>query len=324
MTAGRLDEIARLELGFYPTPVEEMPRLRAALGGGPRLLVKRDDYTGPGFGGNKVRKLEYLLARAVADGADTVITCGGLKSNHARITAALAARVGLKCVLVLNGSPGGRRPASLWVDEMTGAEIQLVAGGEERAPKMEEIAARLRAAGRTVSVIPLGASTPLGALGYVRAVRELAGQLEGMRTQVDFIFHSTSSGGTQAGLEAGRQLLLPGARVVGVSADDPAAEIGAAVARNIRGIRELLGLAGLSAEAQVVDDYVGPGYGIESEAGREALALAARTEGLFLDPVYTAKAMAGLIGWIRQGRLPAEATVLFWHTGGQLALFDAA
>ena len=320
----RLDAIPRLRYGHYPTPLEELPRLRAALGANaPRLFVKRDDYTGAGFGGNKVRKLEYVLAQAQANGAEIAITIGGEKSNHARVTAAMCARLGLRCVLVLNAaavSHAGWEPASLAADKFYGAEIHLVNSRDERRSTMAALAEQFRAAGKRVVEIPLGASIPLGALGFVRAVAEAKGQLDSLGVRVTHIFHSTSSGGTQAGLVAGCQLFDLNAQVIGVSADDPAEAIAAEIATIINGIGALLG-APLRNEATVLDQYVGPGYGVDSPDSVAALELVARTEGLLLDPVYSAKAMAGLLDWIKQGKLTAADTVLFWHTGGQLALF---
>lgn len=329
----RLHAIPHLSYGHYPTPLEELPRLQAALaqfyGQCPRLLIKRDDYTGPGFGGNKVRKLEYVLAQAQADGAEVVITSGGVKSNHARATAALCARLGLRCILVLNESAvrhANLQPASLLIDELCGAEVHCVATRAERAPTVAAIAERLRSAGRTVVTIPLGASIPLGALGYVRAAEEAALQLAARNLRLDYVFHSSSSGGTQAGLIVGHQLYnLVKERIIGVSPDDPAASIAAEVGGIVRGIGAMLELPGsaLDENATVLGDYIGPGYGIPSPEGTAATLLLARTEGILLDPVYTAKALAALIDWIKQGRLHAHETVLFWHTGGQLAMFYA-
>jgi D-cysteine desulfhydrase len=321
----RYEAVPRLSYGHYPTPIEELPRLRQALGAkAPRLFIKRDDYTGPGFGGNKVRKLEYVLAKAVAEGAEVAITSGGVKSNHARVTAALCAKLGMRCVLVLNSAavmPEGLNPASLSVDEMFGAEIVRVSRREERAPTVEAIAEKLRGEGRNVVVIPIGASIPLGALGYVRAVQETKSQLEAMNLKLDYIFHSSSSGGTQAGIVAGCQLFdWRDAQVIGVSPDDSSASISEEVSQIIRGIGAMLG-AELEEDVTVLDQYVGEGYGVSSPEGDEAIELLTRTEGVVLDPVYTAKAMAALIDWIRTGRLSENDNVLFWHTGGQLALF---
>ncbi|MGE0882752.1 MAG: D-cysteine desulfhydrase family protein [Blastocatellales bacterium] len=324
----RLTAVLCLSFGHYPTPIEELPRFRDALireiGSQkvPHLFIKRDDYTGPGFGGNKVRKLEYVLARALADGADAAITCGGLKSNHARVTAAMCARLGLRCILVLNepAELPALIPASLKVDEMLGAEIHRVKHRDERKPTMEAIAARLRGDGKTPVIIPLGASIPLGALGFVRAVEEAAAQLAEMNLRLNYVFHSTSSGGTQAGLIAGHQLFNLSDKIIGISADDSSASISSEVASIIRGIGEMLDVE-LDENATVFDEYIGAGYGLDTPESLAAIELLARTEGLFLDPVYTAKAMAGLIDRIRQGLFDENDNVLFWHTGGQLALF---
>src|SRR5512147_1308484 len=216
-----LGRVPSLGLAHYPTPVEELARLRTALPGAPRLLVKRDDAISFGFGGNKVRKVELVAAQALADGADTLITTGGGQSNHARATAAAAAKLGLKCVLVLNGAPPPRPTGNALLDTMFGAELHYVERREDRAPTMKKVADDLRAHGRRPVEIPLGASTPLGALGLARAVGEIAA---GDRAP-DVIVHSTSSGGTQAGLVAGCLLHGVPTRVIGISADTPAPEM---------------------------------------------------------------------------------------------------
>lgn len=326
----RLGEIPHLDCGHYPTPLEEMVRLRALLGTSARLFIKHDDLTGPGFGGNKVRKLEYVLARALEDATEIVITVGGERSNHARITAALAARLGLRSILVLNdaaeGPKGdGSKPASLALDELFGAEIHRVRTREERLPKMRALASELRTSGYRVVEIPLGASVPLGAMGYVRAAEELAGQLSKRGLSVNYIFHASSSGGTQAGLEIGCRLSGLETKIVGVSPDDPSASIAAEVKAIMTGVCELLEINPTDVDhaVTVVDDFVGPGYGVSSAESTAAMQLLARTEGVVLDPVYTAKAMAALLSWITNGRLTEGDNALFWHTGGQLALFSA-
>jgi len=308
-------------LGVHPTPVEEMARLRAALGGGPRLLVKRDDALPFGFGGNKVRKLDVVAAQARDEGADTLLTTGGVQSNHARATAATAARLGMRCLLVLSGARPERPTANALLDGLFGAEVEYVASRLERAAAMHAAAERLRAEGRRPFEIPLGASTPVGAMAYARAVGELSFQVP----PPDVIVHSTSSGGTQAGLVAGCALHGLATRVVGISADDPSPVLKAVVGELLAGVDATLGTAGrlgVAAQRLEVDDaFVGTGYGIPTPASREALELAARTEALLLDPTYTAKAMAGLVAYVRDGRFRPDQTVLFWHTGGQVGLF---
>jgi 1-aminocyclopropane-1-carboxylate deaminase/D-cysteine desulfhydrase-like pyridoxal-dependent ACC family enzyme len=315
-----LAAVPSVALGQYPTPVEEMPRLRAALGGGPRLLVKRDDAISFGFGGNKVRKLQLVAARALALGADTLLTTGGVQSNHCRATAAAAARLGLRCALVLNGAPPARPAGNALLDTVLGAELHFVPTREQRDPALAALAERLRGEGRRPFVIPLGASTPLGALAFAKAVGELLQQIP----PPDVIVHSSSSGGTQAGLVAGCALHGVGTRVIGVSADDPADAIRAQVRTILAGMAELLpvdgaAMAGLPVEVE--DGFVGEGYGVPSEASREAQALLARGEALFVDHTYTAKAAAGLIAAVRHGVFREGETVLFWHTGGQVGLF---
>lgn len=323
----KLRSVPHLNIGFYPTPIEELTRFREAIGGGPRLLIKRDDYTGAGMGGNKVRKLEYVLAQAIADGADVAITIGSEKSNHARVTAALCARLGLRCILVLNRMAHNNdslKPASVAFDEIVGAEIHFVTDRKDRMPTLQSIAERLLGEGKRVVEIPLGASTSLGALGYVRAVEEAVAQLKAMDITPDYIFHSSSSGGTQAGLIAGCKLFgLESAQIIGVSPDDPAASIAAEVKRISGSVGELLGIDDdvLRKDVTVLDEFVGDGYGLASAESTTALSLLARTEGILLDPIYTAKAMAALIYWIKRGRITEKETALFWHTGGQLAMF---
>ena len=217
----RLMSLPTLELWQPPSPVHDLARLRAALGAGPRLLVKRDDAIPFGFGGNKVRKVALVAAQAIADGADTLLSVGGVQSNSARVVAAVAARLGLRCVIVANGDRPPRLSANALLDHLLGAEVHYVRSREERAPAMARIAAELRAAGRRPYEIPLGASTPLGALGFARGVGELAEQ----GIVPDVIVHATSSGGTQAGLVAGCTLYGLPTRVLGISADDPSASI---------------------------------------------------------------------------------------------------
>jgi 1-aminocyclopropane-1-carboxylate deaminase/D-cysteine desulfhydrase-like pyridoxal-dependent ACC family enzyme len=315
----RLLALPRLPLISAPTPIEDLSRLRAAIGAGPALLVKRDDSIPFGFGGNKIRKLQIVAAHALAGGADTLITCGGVQSNHARATAAVAARMGLDCVLVANGVPPPKPTANALLDRLLGADVRYVGSRAARAPAMEQAAADLRSKGRRPFVIPLGASTPLGAAAYVLAVDEMLGQIP----PPDLILLSTSSGGTQAGIIAGCRLRHLPTRVLGISADDPADTIATEIRRILAGLEPLAGApAGTLTRAPVeVDDgFVGDGYGIPTAQSTEAIELCARNEALFLDPTYTAKAMAGLLAKVRAREI-AIGTALFWHTGGQVGLF---
>jgi 1-aminocyclopropane-1-carboxylate deaminase/D-cysteine desulfhydrase-like pyridoxal-dependent ACC family enzyme len=320
---GALASLPSVPFAPEPTPVEEMTRLRTALGGGPRLLVKRDDTIGFAFGGNKVRKMRLVAADAIARQADTLITCGGVQSNHARVTAAAAARLGLRSVLVVNGARPDRPTANALLANLLGADIRYVPTREARVPEMEAAAAAERAAGRTPYIIPVGASTPLGAAAFVHAATELFEQI----APPDVIVHSTSSGGTQAGLVAGCALAGVRTRVIGISADEPAASLSADIRRILDGLVELIGSGGphartlADAKIEIDDRFVGDGYGVPTPESREAIELVARTEALFLDPTYTAKAMAGLIAQIRSKVFQETETVLFWHTGGQVGMF---
>ena len=317
---GALRSLPVVPLAPLPSPVEELPRLRARLVKAPRLLVKRDDAIGFAFGGNKVRKMQLIAARAQACGADTLITTGGVQSNHARVTAAAAARLGMGCILIVNGAPPARLTANALIDALLGAEVRYVATRDERAPAMERAAGDVRAAGGTPFVIPLGASTPLGAAAFVAAIVELAQQID----PPDVIVHSTSSGGTQAGLIAGCALAGWHTRVLGISADERSEPLAAQIRELLRGVAGLLGVDAdrfNAAGVDVDDRFVGAGYGEDTDESAEAIALAARTEALFLDPTYTGKAMAGLIARLRRGEFRPEQTILFWHTGGQVNLF---
>jgi 1-aminocyclopropane-1-carboxylate deaminase/D-cysteine desulfhydrase-like pyridoxal-dependent ACC family enzyme len=317
----RLAAIPALDLWTPPSPIHDLTRLGAALGGGPRLLVKRDDAIPFGFGGNKVRKIALVAAAAAAEGADTLLSVGGVQSNSARVVAAVAARMGLKCVLVLNGARPERLTANALLDGLLGAEVHYVESRADRAPAMARLADDLRRQGRHPYEIPLGASTPLGALGFARAVGEMVHQ----GIVPDVIVHATSSGGTQAGLVAGCTLHGLPTRVLGISADDPAASIRETVRTVITGMGELLGVDGRelanAREIEVDDTHVGEGYGVASAASREAVELLARCEAMFVDHTYTAKALAGLIHHVRHGSFAGNQTVLFWHTGGQVGLF---
>ena len=317
----QLRALPALPLITEPTPIQEMTRLRSALGGGPRLVVKRDDAIPFGFGGNKVRKLAYVVAGAVASGADALVTSGGVQSNHARVTAAVAATLGMPCVIVANGVRQERPTANAFLDVLLGAEVRYVGSREARAAAVEDVAAELRQQGRTPVAIPLGASTPLGALGFVRAVGEMLEQ----GPAPDVIVHASSSAGTQAGLLAGCALHGVPTRVIGVSPDDPSASIAGRIREVLRGMGSLLGIDGAAlaaAQPIVVDDtFIGGGYGVPSDASREAQRLAAQREAMFVDNTYTAKALAALIASVRSGRIPRDATVMFWHTGGQVGIF---
>lgn len=312
-----LQLIPSIALAPHSTPVDELARLRAVLGPNcPHLLMKRDDLLSFGQGGNKVRKMQTVAAEAMKDGADMLITCGGVQSNHARVTAAAGAVLGMKVLIVANGVPPQPRTGNARLNVLFGAEVGYVSSREERNRTMELVAEEARAEGKHPFVVPLGASTPLGAIGFARGVEELLTTPH----RPTAIVHSTSSGGTQAGLIMGCALYGLKASIIGVSADDPATSLSETVAELLRGAATMLGAhpssIGADAPIAVDDTQVGGGYGVPTPASIEALELVARTEGIVLDPVYTAKAMAGLIARVREGVWQRDDTVLFWHTGG--------
>ncbi len=322
-----LNKLPRVSLAHLPTPVEELPRLSRELGG-PRLLVKRDDQTGLAMGGNKTRKLEFLVAEALAQGADTVVTAGAAQSNHCRQTAAAAARVGLACALVLGGDPPPSPGGNLLLDQLLGAQIYWT-GPHRRGEQLAEIADELRAAGRQPYLIPYGGSNAVGATGYVTAMRELSEQLSAQRLRVDRIVVASSSGGTQAGLVVGARAAGFGGQIVGIAIDkgeagDEPYPVHLARLANATAARVGLDASFAPDDFVVNQDYLGGGYGVVGELEREAIRLAARLEGLLLDPVYTGRAMGGLIDMIRRGVVGSNETVLFRHTGGTPALFAYA
>ena len=305
----------KVPLAHLPTPLEPMDRLGAELGFAPGALwVKRDDCTGLAGGGNKARKLEYLCADALAQGCDTLLTGGGAQSNHARMTAAAANKLGLDCTIVLAAdeeAPAG----NVVLDVVLGADIVWAGPLGYRATEaaIEAAYARLTAAGRRPYLMPIGGATVTGALGYVDAADELLGQLP----DIDLVVVAGGSGGTHAGLVAG---LGDHAKVLGVNVG-ARRDLAEAVTLKADAVAELRGLLRPSGTVQVDESRIGAGYGLATEDGAEALELTAHLEGLILDPVYTAKAMAGLIAARREGRIAADKRVVFLHTGGMPALF---
>jgi len=312
--------LPRLRFAHLPTPVEPLPRLSAALGG-PALWVKRDDQTGLAFGGNKTRKLEYLLAEAQSHGGRTLVTTGARQSNHCRQTAAAAARFGFGCILVLAGSRPEGTTGNLLLDSLLGAEL-VWAEGEDRQVCLQRTFDKAWSDGRRPYLIPYGGSSPLGAAAYAQGMAEFLSQGQ----DVDRIVFATSSGGTQAGLVAGARIHGFGGRVTGISVDEPADALRAKVASLAGETASLLGhsLKFKAGEIEVDDRYLGDGYGVMGEREREAIELFARTEGLLLDPVYTGRAAGGLIDMVRRGEIGRQERVLFWHTGGTPALFAYA
>lgn len=324
-----LSRFPRTSLGHLPTPLERMDRLRAALGADcPTLLVKRDDCTGLATGGNKTRKLEFLMGEALENGAEAVVTFGAVQSNHARQTAAAAAKAGLPCDLILiemvaRDGAAYRTSGNVLYDLLLGARVHLVKDDKGANAAFQTIAAGHKQAGRGVYVVPVGGSNAVGSLGYVDAFDEIMGQADAMGLSVDAIVLGSSSGGTQAGLIAGATLADSATRIMGVNVyKKHGADIASAVHALAIETLHFLGvpLIDLSSRVHVIDGYQGEGYGLPSDAMREAVTLTAQTEGLLLDPVYAGKAMAGLIGHVRKGKFTRDQTVVFLHTGGTAAL----
>jgi len=316
-----LDAIDRVPLTSLPTPLQDLPRLAHRLGL-TRLLVKRDDLTTLAMGGNKARKLEYDLAPCVRGGYDVILTVGGTQSNHARMTAAAGRAYGIDVKLVLGGPEVSEYQGNLLLDLLFGAEIRYLLDDDENdhlARAMDRWADELRSAGRNPFVLPIGGSTGLGALGYVRAMRELAGQWGEGTVQ---IVVGVGSCGTIAGIVLGHKLFLPRARVIGISVSRTTAAIRERVNELGREAAGLLGVPPVSSEhvLECHDRYVGS-YGVSTAAGTEAIRTCARSEGLLLDPVYTGKVMAGLMDLVARGELDRSVPTIFWHTGGLPILF---
>jgi D-cysteine desulfhydrase family pyridoxal phosphate-dependent enzyme len=322
-----LDRLPRVSLTRLPTPLDEAPRLAAALGVA-RLLVKRDDLTDLALGGNKVRKLEFLLGEALAQGADTLVTTAGAQSNFLRLTAAAARRLGLRAVLVVRGGPAPDPQGNLLLMQLLGAELRYV---ETRDPfarttmeALEAAAAEVRAQGGKPYVMHIALwSGGRAALGYVHAAFELADQLKAMDAAADHVVLAVGSGGTQAGLLLGLRLRGLSARVHGISVNLPAEDLERRVAGHLRAAADLLGVRSpvRDDEIRVTDGLVGEGYGIPSRESLAAVRLAAEAEGMVLDPVYTGKAWAGLARAVADGAVASSSTVVFLHTGGAPNLF---
>ena len=318
------DHLPRVSLGFFPTPLHEMPRLAQALGG-PRLFIKRDDQTGLATGGNKTRKLEFSVAEALRQGADTLATIGAVQSNHCRQTAAAAARCGLGCILALRGYAPTACTGNLLLDYLFGAQV-IFSGEQSREEAAQQAIEKEKAAGRRPYFIPIGASNEVGAMGFVAGIEELDAQLKERQLHVDRIVFASSSAGTQAGMCVGARALGIQSQIAAIAIDSRAAELQAEVARIAQPTIRRLGLEMDFSPQDVTayDGYLGAGYAIMGEPEREAISLLARYEGILLDPVYTGRAMAGMIDLIRKGEFGRDETLVFWHTGGSAALFAYA
>jgi L-cysteate sulfo-lyase len=322
-----LSRYPRVSLAHLPTPLEFLPRLTRHLGG-PNIYVKRDDCTGLGTGGNKTRKLEFLMADALRQGATTVITQGAVQSNHARQTAAAAAKLGLDCELVfekrIDGATGPYlHSGNVLLDRIFGARIREVANGSDMAAELDAVADEVRKSGNTPYVIPGGGSNPTGALGYVDCAFELVTQANRQGLVIDHVVHATGSAGTQAGLAVGLKATNSGIPLlgIGVGADRKAQE--EKVFELATRTAKFAGADGVVTRDDIVCncDYIGPGYGLPTEKMNAAVLLAARLEGLLFDPVYTGKALAGMIDLVRKGWFDGAENVVFIHTGGAAGLF---
>jgi len=316
--------IPRQSLGFFPTPVVELSKLTEALDG-PRIFMKRDDNTGLAFGGNKTRKLEFILGDALAHGADTIITAGAAQSNHCRQTAAAAASLQLECHLVLGGKEPDVVSGNLLLDRIFGSHIHW--GGKNRKGEdIPQIVEELKKSGKKPYVVPYGGSNELGALAFAEALKELDLQLQNLNESLTHIVFASSSGGTQAGLMLGKKSLNAAFQIVGINIDKdetdkiPFDEFILSLANDTA---EFIGSNYRFSEEDLILDssYVGEGYGVIGHLENEAILLTAQTEGILLDPVYTGRAMGGLFDLIRSGKIAKKDRVLFWHTGGTPALF---
>jgi L-cysteate sulfo-lyase len=322
-----LARFPRIKLAHLPTPLEYLPRLSEKLGG-PAIFVKRDDCTGLASGGNKTRKLEFLMADALAQDADTIITQGAVQSNHARQTAAAAARLGLQCELLFENrirepNPVYLNSGNVFLDRLFGAGIHHHPGGTDMNAAMAELAAGLREQGRKPYVIPGGGSNRIGALGYVDCAMELLQQANQQQLNVDCVIHATGSAGTQAGLVAGLRATHANIPVLGIGVNAAREAQEEKVYKLAQETADFIGAGGCVRREDVVAncDYVGDGYGIATAGMREALLTLARLEGLLFDPVYSGKGLAGMIDLVKKGEFKTGQNIVFIHTGGSAGLF---
>tara|TARA_R110000744_G_scaffold208504_4_gene327295 strand:- start:11024 stop:12022 length:999 start_codon:yes stop_codon:yes gene_type:complete len=324
-----LNTINKVELGVFPTPIHKLARLSAHLGG-PQIYIKRDDLTGLALGGNKTRKLEYLLADAVAQGCDCVITAGAAQSNHCRQTAAGAAKLGLGCHLVLGGQAPNMANGNLLLDVLFGAHIHW-SGEKRKGEDIPKLVNELLSQGKKPYVVPYGGSNTTGAIGFIQAYSELMSQCESSHETLDFsdIVFASSSGATHCGLVLGQHIHKGKSNIIGINIDKDEmgkdsykCQLQALIEQSAHTLA--IDYQGSIDELHLIDDYIGQGYGVVGELEREAIALCAQYEGILLDPVYTGRAMGGLIDMIRRKQFSADSNVLFWHTGGAPAVFAYA
>jgi len=337
-TSSLFDAVPRFPLATLPTPLTDARGLRAALGGParcPRILLKRDDLTGLALGGNKARKLEFLVGDALRQGATAIVTSGAVQSNHARMTAAAARAAGLGVTLVLTTrDPAPALQGNYLLDHLFGADIHLIAAGPDPrlavAPdeeaRVSEVVDDLRRRGERPYLIPVGGSSAVGALGYAAATVELAGQLAADHIRPTRLYYASGSRGTQAGLELGWRLVSPSFRLYGIAVSGGENEKRVRAARAATEAARLVGCDATFDPLQLVtdQDHVGEGYGLPTAGGMAAIRLLAASDGVLLDPVYTSKAMAALIAHVRSGAVPPDESIIFLHTGGVPALFAYA
>jgi len=323
-----LSRYPRRFLAHLPTPLERLDRLTAELGGA-EIWIKRDDCTGLSTGGNKTRKLEFLMAEAELQKADMVMTQGATQSNHARQTAAFAAKIGIPCHIILEDRTGSNNlnynhNGNVLLDHLHGATTQKIKGENlNMNAELEAVADKIRATGKTVYTIPGGGSNPTGALGYVNCAFEMLSQFNERHLKIDHIVHATGSAGTQAGLAVGLKAMNAQIPLLGIGTNAPKTKQEAKIFRLAEATAAKLGCEGLMDRSDIVanTDYVGEGYGVPSDGGQEAIRLFAELEGILLDPVYSAKGAAGLIDLVRTGFFKKHEKVVFIHTGGSVGLF---
>ncbi len=321
-----LSRFPRLDLFPRPTPLHELNNLRRFLECKPRLFVKRDDLTDVGLGGNKNRKLDFVMAEARQSGADTIITWAGVQSNHCRQTLAVARQLGMDCHLFLSGEESPTRQGNLLYFTILKANLHFYPGGEGLLDGVEALVEELKSQGRKPFVVPIGASTPLGCLGYIESSMEAIEQGKAMGVRFGHAFVATGSAGTQSGIVIGARETCPSMRVHGVSVDGSAEPQRRGVANLVNNTYSFLGMSNTVTAQEIIvhDEYYGVRYGVPTEAGNQAVLLLGETEGVLLDPVYTGKAMSGMLDLLRKGELDDVEAVLFFHTGGYPAIFAYA
>ena len=319
-----LKSVPKVDFCLLPTPLIPLKRLTAHLGGA-EIFIKRDDLTGVAFGGNKNRKLEFLLADAREKGADVIVTEGALQSNHCLQTAACAAKLGFECELVLSGVDPKVITGNLFLDQILGVRIHQVKDSSERKPRMEEVKETLLSQNKTPYIIPTGGSTRIGALGYLNCISEIVHQSKELGISFDYFIHATGSGGTQSGVLLGTELYYPDMKVLGINVGEPREELTQIIEAIIKEFIEdwKLKISIKRNTISIVDGYYGEGYGIPTTEMIDAVKLVAKLEGIFLDPVYGGKAMTGLIDLVKKAEtISKDKKVLFLHSGGLPSIFN--